>query len=185
MQTPEAAKLSELIHQNVAAFKEACEGVDEETASRAPSDRWSPKEIVSHLCGPEGIGLMPTFSAFVEKDLPRLDIVVEDPFFSENRARMTFAELLAEFDEEYGRIAEFVAGLSEEQLNRKAHIPFLKETPLGEYPTLSAWARILGDQHLTSHIDHMKAILKALGVGSGPLTRQTAPEAHAVPPSGM
>jgi hypothetical protein len=185
MPTREAAQLSELIHQNVAAFKETCEEVDEETASRAPSDRWSPKEIVSHLCGPEGIGLMPTFSAFVEKDIPRLDIEVEDPFFSENRARMTFAELLAEFEEEYGRIVEFVAGLSEDQLNRKAHIPFLKETPLGEYPTLAVWVQVIGDQHLTSHIDHMKAILKALGVGSGAPRKQMGPEAHAVPPSGM
>jgi hypothetical protein len=185
MQTPQATELSELIHQNVAAFKEICEEVDEETASRAPSGRWSPKEIVSHLCGPEGTGLMPTLSAFVEKDIPRLDIEVEDPFFSENRAQMTFDELVAEFEEEYGRIAEFVAGLSEEELNRKAHIPFLKETPLGEYPTLAAWVQAIGEQHVGSHIDHMKAILKALGVGSGAPMRQMGQEAHAVPPSNL
>ena len=36
MQTPEAARLSELIHQKAEDFKELCEGLDEETASRAP-----------------------------------------------------------------------------------------------------------------------------------------------------
>ncbi|MGB6063168.1 MAG: ClbS/DfsB family four-helix bundle protein [Desulfomonilaceae bacterium] len=77
--------------------------------------------------------MMPTFSVFVEKDVPRLDIEAENPFFSETRARMTFAELLAKFEEEYGRIAEFVEGLSEDELNRKAHVPLLKETPVGEY----------------------------------------------------
>ncbi len=167
MPTSKAAQLSELIHQNVAAFKEVCEGIDEETASRGPADRWSPKEIVSHLCGPEGTGMMPTFSVFVEKDVPRLDIEAENPFFSETRARMTFAELLAEFEKEYGSIAEFVEGLSEEELNRKAHVPLLKETPVGEYPTLAAWVRTIGEQHLGSHIDHMRAILKSLGVGPG------------------
>ena len=180
MPTNEAVQLSELIHQNVAAFKEVCEGIDEETASRAPSDRWSPKQVVSHLCGPEGAGMMPTFSVFVEKDIPRLDIETEDPFFSENRARMTFAELLAEFGEEYGRIAEFVEGLSEEELNRKAHVPLLKETPIGEYPTLAVWARTIGEEHLGSHIDHMREILEALEVTPGMPRRQVSQESHTI-----
>jgi hypothetical protein len=185
MPTPEAAELSELIRRNVAGFKEACEGIDEETASRAPSGRWSPKEIVSHLCGPEGTGLLPVFSVFVEKDLPRLDIDVEDPFFSEKRAHMTFDELLAEFDEEYGQISKFVEGLSEEELRRTAHIPFLKETPIGEYPTLAVWIRQIAEGHVGSHIDHMKAILKELGVGPELFTRRTDFEALGVPPSPM
>jgi hypothetical protein len=183
MPTPEATHLSELIHQNVATLKETCEEVDEETASRAPSGRWSPKEIVSHLCGPEGFGLMPTFTAFVEKDTPRLDIEAEDHFLSDKRADMTFAELLAEFDEEYGRIAEFVEGLSDEQLSRKAHIPLLKETPFGEYPTLAGWVQVIGEHHLGEHIDHMREILDALGVGTRPPRTQMGLEAQAVPPS--
>ena len=185
MPTPEAAKLSELIHQKVAEFKEACEDLDEETASRAPSGRWSPKEIVSHLCGPEGVGLMPTFSEFVEKDIPRFDIEAENPFFSENRARMTFAELLEEFEREYGHIAEFVEGLSEEQLNRKAHIPLLKETPFGEYPTLGAWTQVIGEHHLGSHIDHMREILESLSVTSGIPRRPVSQESHTISPSGL
>jgi hypothetical protein len=185
MPSPEAGQLSEIIHQNVAAFKEACEGIDEETASRAPSGRWSPKEIVSHLCGPDGTGMISTFSAFVEEDIPRLDIVVEDPFFSENRAQMTFDELLTELEKEYGRISEFVEGLSEEQLMRKAHVPFLKETPIGEYPTLAVWTRVIVEQHLVSHIDHMKAILKELGVAPESFDRRMDFEAQGVPPSAM
>jgi hypothetical protein len=185
MPTPEAAKLSELIHQKVAEFKEVCEEVDEETASRAPSGRWSPKEIVSHLCGPEGVGLMPTFSAFLDKDIPRLDIEAENPFFSENRERMTFAGLLEEFEREYGHIAEFVAGLSEEQLSRKAHIPLLKETPFGEYPTLGAWTQVIGEHHLGSHIDHMREILESLGVTSGIPKRPVSQESHTTSPSGL
>ena len=40
---------------------------------------------------------------------------------------MTFAALLAEFEKEYSRIADFAAGLSADQLNRKAHVPLLKK----------------------------------------------------------
>ncbi|HMK37157.1 MAG TPA: DinB family protein [Desulfomonilaceae bacterium] len=182
MHTPQAAELSELIHQKVAEFKEVCEGLDEETASLAPSGRWSPKEIVSHLCGPEGVGHMPTINAIMEEDTPLLEIEVENPFFSEDRARRTFAELLAEFDREYDRVAEFVADLSQEQLSRKAHIPFLKETPFGEYPSLGVWIQVIGKYHLDSHIEHMKEILETLGVKSGMPRKPVGQEAHATSP---
>jgi hypothetical protein len=77
---------------------------------------------------------------------------------------MSMAELLAEFDLEYSRIAAFVEGLSEEQLSRKAHIPMLKNSPLGEYPTLAQWAAGLTTYHIGFHIDHMREILQALGL---------------------
>ena len=98
---------------------------------------------------------------------------------------MTFAELLEEFEREYGHIAEFVEGLSEEQLNRKAHIPLLKETPFGEYPTLGGWTQVIGEHHLGSHIDHMREILESLGVTSGTPRKQMGQESHAVSPSGL
>ena len=164
METSKAAQLSELIRRKAAEFKEMCEGYDEETASLAPSGRWSPKEIVSHLCGPEGIGNMSTFYGFLEKDTSTIEIEVEDTFFSGGRARMSFIELVAEFDKEYARLAEFVEDLSDEQLGRKAHMPFLKETPFGEYPTLAEWVRLIGEHHLGFHTDHMREILEALGV---------------------
>jgi hypothetical protein len=164
MPTPEGTRLSEVIRQKMEEMKTLCKGVDEATASRAPAGRWSPKEILSHLCGPEGIGLFPTMQVILEKDSPQLDIEAENPFFTEKRSRMTLKELLLEFEGEYNHIATFAEGLSEEQLVRKAHIPLLKETPIGEYPTLAMWIGAIGEHHLGSHIDHMKEILQALGV---------------------
>jgi hypothetical protein len=59
MATPEGARLAQTIRQRLEEMNRLCEGLDEATASRAPADRWSPKEILSHLSGPEGMGLMP------------------------------------------------------------------------------------------------------------------------------
>jgi hypothetical protein len=171
MPTPEGARVSQIIHRNVEDMKNLCRGVDEETASRAPDGRWSPKQIISHLCGPEGSEYAETFSAILEQDTPRLDIEPENPFFSEKRGRMALSDLLAEFERKYVRIATLVEGLSEEQLHRKAHIPLMKESPLGEYPTLAGWAQALGDYHLAMHIGHMREILEALGVASGSQTK--------------
>jgi hypothetical protein len=164
MPTVEGARLSIVIRQKIEEMKALCKGVDEAAASQAPTGRWSPKEILSHLCGPEGVGLFQTIQTILEKDAPRLDIEAENPFFTETRSRMTLKELLSEFVKEYSHIAEVVEGLSDKQLGRKAHIPLLRETPIGEYPTLAMWVQAIGEYHLGSHIDHMKEILQGIGV---------------------
>ena len=136
--------------------------MDENLAARAPKDRWSPKEILSHLSGPEGTGHLALLKAFLDRDLPSIDLDAGNPFFSENRARLSFGELVAECEKNYERVANFAAGLSDAELGRKAHIPELKDSPLGEYPTLDGMISGLGEYHIQFHIDHLREILAAL-----------------------
>ena len=65
-------------------------------------------------------------------------------------------ELLSKVESDYSAIGNFFAGLNDQQLNRKAHVPFLKETPLGEYPTLGQWAIGVIQFHLNDHIQQLK-----------------------------
>ena len=162
MATSRGNQLAQEIRQKVATMKQVCQGVDENLASRAPTGRWSPKQILSHLCGPEDVGHLPILRAFVDSDTPMIDLITDNPFLTEIRARMNFSELVAVCEMNYQRVASFAAERTEEQLARKAHIPKLKDSPLGESPTLDGMIYGLGGYHVQSHIDHLREVLAAL-----------------------
>ena len=162
MSTPEAEKLVNLIETRLAELQDLCEGLDDKTASRAPEGRWSPKEILSHILGPEGKQITCTLKPFLKQDMPVIDIEPENTYYIGERARLPLGWLLTEVELEYVRMALFVSKLSKEQLNRKAHIPLMKGSAAGENPTLAAWVEAIADHHLGFHVNHMKEVLEAL-----------------------
>ena len=147
--------LKQQLDQKVQEIKQAVSGLSEEQASREPAPgEWSAKEVLSHLCGQDDALSMYEFKRFLTEDTPPLGITPGQ--YSDIRQGAPVPELLSKVESDYSAIGNFFAGLNEEQLNRKAHIPFLKETPLGEYPTLGQWAIGIIQFHLNDHVQQLK-----------------------------
>ena len=165
MTPPDGTQLAQAMRQKLAAFIALCTGLDEATASRAPAGRWSPKEIASHLLGPDDADMLNLFRVFLAEDAPTLALEAypENTHFTDSRAAMRFDELLSRVETAYRSSADFLAGLTPEQLERQAHIPLFRKTPMGAHPTLAVFADFIVS-HIDFHITHMQEILQELGV---------------------
>lgn len=159
MATATGTELAQGIRATITELKAACAGVDEAAASRAPAGRWSPKEILSHLLGPDAGGLSPLLQRFLDDEVPLIEIVPEQTYYTGPRRDKTFAELLRELEQKYEGLARYAEGLTEAQLARRAHIPLFKDTPLTEHPTLGAFIGGLGQYHVQMHTGHLREIL--------------------------
>lgn len=95
----------------------------------------------------------------VNEDTPALNLTPGDSYFEQRQAKPV-SELLGMIESQYAEMGKFLTGLSEEQLNRKAHIPFLKETPLTEYPTLTQWTGAIINFHLAEHVSQLQNLCK-------------------------
>lgn len=120
--------LREGLEARLAELGEALDGIGEEQAGQRPGDaEWCCKEILSHLTGDDGAGFLDGLRRFLDEDTPLIGVVQGLPYYSPARQAMSLSELRAGVWRQYQGIAEFVGGLSEEELSRKARIPLLKD----------------------------------------------------------
>jgi uncharacterized damage-inducible protein DinB len=129
------SSLSEQMAQKVGEIKQAVAGLSDEKASKPPAEgEWSVKQVLSHLCGDDDALSMYEFKRFLAEENPDLGLVPGN--YGDAHKSAPLPKLVSKIESDYAAVGQFLSGLSDEQLGRKAHIAFLKETPLGEYPTL-------------------------------------------------
>jgi hypothetical protein len=149
--------LSQQLSAKVQEVKDAVSGMTEDQAAKPKAEgEWSAKQVLSHLCGDDDALSMYEFQRFLDEETPPLGI--EPGRYGDVRKDASVSELVSKIDSDYTEIGKFFAGLNDEQLARKAHVPFLKETPLGEYPTLGQWAGAIINFHLADHINQIRAL---------------------------
>ena len=152
-----ATSLRDALEQKMKELGETLEGMDEEDAARRPADgEWSCKEMLSHLMGDEGESFASGLHRFLDEDTPLIGVVAGLPYYSPAEGKLKPGVRIKE-------VADFIGSLSDEQLGRKGRVPLLKDTPIGEQPTLGQWAGAIINFHLTDHIGQMGKVREALG----------------------
>jgi hypothetical protein len=148
--------LEQQLDQKVQEIKQAVFGLTEEQASKPPAQgEWSANEVLSHLSGSDSTEFVARLKRILDEDTPRIDVTPGVSYY-EQRKGESASQLLSEVESAYGEAGKFLGGLSEEQLNRKAQVPLLKETPIGEYPTLGQLAGALINFHLNDHVNQLR-----------------------------
>ena len=149
--------LSQQLSAKVKEVTDAVSELSEEEAGRPKAEgEWCAKQVLSHLCGEDDALSMYEFKRFLDEETPPLGIVPGR--HAEVRKDASVQELVSKIESDYAQISSFLAGLNDDQLGRKAHVPFLKETPLGDYPTLGQWAGAVINFHLADHINQLRAL---------------------------
>jgi uncharacterized damage-inducible protein DinB len=155
-----AATLQDQLNEKISEIHNLVAPISDEQASRTPAaGEWCVKEVLSHLSGDVQTGFVAGFKRFVEEETPVIDVVPGITFY-EQRQGKSVRDLLSEVESQYKQIGQFVGGLSQEQLDRKANIPLLKETPIGEYPTLALWTTAMVNYHLAGHVTQLQQLCK-------------------------
>lgn len=153
--------LQQQVSQKVQEIKQAVAGLSEDKAAKQPADgEWCVKEVLSHLTGEENAVMMYQLNRILEEDTPTLTLIPGVSAYTDERKNAPLSQLLSTVEAQYSDLGKLFAGMSEEQLSRKAHIPFLKESPLGEYPTLGQWAMGIINFHLADHVSQISTLAK-------------------------
>ena len=164
MAVAQASVLQEGLRKKMDELTAGLKGISDADASRAPAQgEWSVKELLSHLSG-ENEDFVRWARQIVDTDTPELPVVPGQTNFSPQRKSMATSELLESVRRQYDELGDFLAGLNEDQLNRKAHVALFKETPFGEYPTLAQWTQAVIDFHLAGHVASLPEMREKLGV---------------------
>jgi len=153
----QTTSLRDQIEAYISEIETLVGGIDEENAAARSGEEWSVKENLSHLAGPPGSGQDSELMAFLTQDMPTIDITPGVSYFDGSRENASVTELLSEVSSLYRDLGDWLQELTDEQLDRKAHIPFLKDnTPLDEDQTLREWAGIVVNLHLKGHVDQIR-----------------------------
>ncbi len=147
--------LQQQLDQKIEEIRQTVSGISDETASRRPAEgEWCVKEVLSHLSGGDGDDFA-LLKQVIREDTPVVEFEIGASHY-EGRQNMSVAELTSKVTSAYNEMGHFLSGLSEEQLNRQARAPQLKETPMTEYPTLGQLAAAVINFHLNDHINHLR-----------------------------
>jgi len=129
----------------------------------APGE-WTTREVLSHLLFQPGWDARAELASFATKDYPVIEIEPGDTYLDDARRAMTLAQLVDALDAQRRAVFDFLEGLSEADLERKARIPLFKQFMGTDEITLPVYVGAMFDFHWNDHAGQLAKIRKAAGL---------------------
>lgn len=129
----------------------------------APGE-WTAREVLSHLLEGDDWKPAAVLASFAERDLPTIEIAPGETFVTPARRRMTLAQLVDALDANRRAVFEYLEGLAEADLARKARIPLFKAFMGTDEIALPVFVGAMFDYHINDHAGQLAKIRKAVGL---------------------
>ncbi len=131
--------------------------------SDAPG-QWTTREVLCHLLFEPGWKPVPLLKSFADKNLPVIEV---DPGLVEvtaERKTMTLKQFADALDAQRRDVMNYLDGLGEADLGRKARIPIFKEIMGVDEVDIPTFVGALFDYHWNDHASQLGKIRKAVGL---------------------
>ncbi len=140
------------------------QGMDRHLEASTGPGEWTAREILCHLLFKPGFTPSGLLKTFADRDLPVIDISSSDTFVTPERQKMSLQDLLGALDAQRQDLVDYLGGLSEADLARKARIPlFMQFMGTDEVP-IPMFVGAMFDFHWTDHSGQLAEIRKAVGL---------------------
>ncbi len=131
--------------------------------SDAPGE-WTTREVLCHLLFEPGWSPRTLLKTFAERDLPVVEISPGATNVTPEREKMTLKQLAGELDAQRRELLDYLDGLSEADLHRKARIPLFKQFMGTDEIPIQMFVGAMFDHHWNDHAGQIARIRQAVGL---------------------
>ena len=131
--------------------------------SDAPG-QWTTREVLCHLLFKHGWKPVPLLKSFAEKDLPVIEVRPGDTDVTPERKSMTLKQFADTLEGQRRDVMNYLEGLGESDLRRKARIPIFKEIMGIDEIDIPTFVGALFDYHWNDHAGQLAKIRNAVGL---------------------
>src|SRR5437773_9226417 len=131
--------------------------------SDAPGE-WTTREVLCHLLFEPGWKPVPLLKTFADTNLPVIDVDPGLVDVTDERKAMTLKQFTDALESQRRDVMNYLDGLTEAELGRKARIPIFKEIMGIEEVDIPTFVGALYEYHWNDHASQLAKIRKAVGL---------------------
>lgn len=132
--------------------------------SNAPGE-WTTREVLAHLLAEPGRNPVGFLKKFSERDLPPGEVTPGRVAMNDDRRKMTLRQFLDALEAHRREVFAYLETLSDAELQqRKARIPFFKQSMGTDEVSLAVYINALFNFHWNDHAGQLAKIRKAVGL---------------------